>query len=316
MANNSMTATGIEEQKQQALSDSEKMYTDMANKSDEFYQAQIAESQKWADRMAQIQQERTDFAIEQIEQQKEQAQKDYIKEQSGAYVDWQKESNKYGANAEQMASAGLLNDGYGESSQVSMFNTYQNRVATAREAISRAMLDFDNAIKDARLQNSAAQAEIAYNALQQQMGLALQGFQYKNQLLTEQANKRMEIDTNYFNRYLSVLKELEGDGPGPDDVPPIVPPIGNKKTSVDSITRNYMNDFYQEYVNPYATDKGRTTYKDSAYSREVNGNITGITGTATIEDANGKTITTNVYKAADGTRWYQDPVTQKFTRIE
>ncbi len=299
MANNSMTATGIEEQKQQALSDSEKMYTDMANKSDEFYQAQIAESQKWADRMAQIQQERTDFAIEQIEQQREQAQKDYTKEQSGAYVDWQKESNKYGANAEQMASAGLMNDGYGESSQVSMFNTYQTRVATAREAISRAMLDFDNAIKDARLQNSAAQAEIAYNALQQQLGLALQGFQYKNQLLTEQANKRMEIDTNYFNRYLSVLKELEGDG-GSGGIPEIVGPDNgdDDKPAIDQYAnRNWI--------------KGKTTNSLAAdfYSKNNwmdEGNVETISIPVRMLDGSVNYETRRVMVDSKGDKWYWD----------
>jgi hypothetical protein len=51
-------------------------------------------------------------------------------------------------------------------------------------------------------------AEIAYTALQQQLELSLQGFQYKNQLLLEQANKKMEVDNTYYNRYQDVLSQM------------------------------------------------------------------------------------------------------------
>ena len=121
----------VESDKKTALSDLEQTYAGMINNSDKYYQAQIDASKQWADKQTQLQQEQTDFAIEKIEQQKEQAKKDYTKEQSGAYVDWQKQSDQYGANAEQMAAQGLQNTGYSESSQVSMYNSYQNRVATA-----------------------------------------------------------------------------------------------------------------------------------------------------------------------------------------
>ena len=198
----------VETEKQQALTDVEQTYGDMINQSNKYYQAQIDASKEWAEKQQQLQQEQTDFTIEQIEQEKEQANKDYLKEQSGAYVDWQKESNKYSANAEQMASGGLTNTGYSESSQVSMYNTYQNRMATARESYNQAVLNYNNAIKDAQLQNSSALAEIAYNALQQQLKLSLQGFQYENSLIIEQANKKTEIDNTYYGRYQDVLNQI------------------------------------------------------------------------------------------------------------
>ena len=190
--------TEVEQQKQEALTEAEKTYGDMINQSDSYYQAQIDASKQWAEQQQQNQQAQTDFAIEKIEQQKEQAQKDYTKEQSGAYVDWQKQSNQYGVNAEQMASAGMTNTGYSESSQVSMYNTYQNRVATARESYNQAVLNYNNAIKDAQLQNNSVLAEIAYNTLQTSLELSLQGFQYKNQLVLEKANAKREIDNTYY----------------------------------------------------------------------------------------------------------------------
>ena len=200
--------TKVESDKSEALSDLEKTYAGMIDKSDSFYQAQIDASKEWADRQEQLQQEKTDFAIEKIEQQKAQAKKDYIKEQSGAYVDWQKQSNQYGANAEQMAASGLAGSGYSESSQVSMYNTYQNRVTTAREAYNQAVLNYNNSITEARLQNNSILAEIAYNALQQQLELSLQGFQYKNQLITDLTDKKLTVDNMYYNRYQDVLAQI------------------------------------------------------------------------------------------------------------
>lgn len=198
----------VDSDRADALDENAELYGGMIAKSDSFYDAQIKASQEWADKQTQLQQEQSDFAIEQIEQKKDQAHKDYLKEQSGAYVDWQKQSNKYGVEAERQASAGLTGTGFAESSQVSMYNTYQNRLATARESYNKAVLNYDNAIKDAMLQNNAKLAEIAYAALEKQLELSVQGFQYKNDLVIQQANKKLEIDNVYYNRYMDVLDQI------------------------------------------------------------------------------------------------------------
>ena len=161
----------VEAQRDQALTEAEQMYGGMASESEKFYQDQINASKEWADKQAQLQQENTDFAIEQINQQKEQAKKDYTKEQSASYVDYQKQTNQFGAQAELQAQQGLANTGVSESAKISMFNTYQNRVASARESLNKAILNYDNNIQNAILQNNSALAEIHYNALQQQLTL-------------------------------------------------------------------------------------------------------------------------------------------------
>lgn len=200
--------TEVENDKSAAINESNEMYDDMISNSDSFYQSQINAAKEYAETQKKNQQAATDFAIEEINQQKAQAKSDYLKEQSGAYTDWQKQSGAYGANAEQMAASGLRNTGYSESSQVSMYNQYQNRVATAREAFQRAVLNYNNAITEARLQNNAALAEIAYQALQQQLELSLAGFQYKNTLLLDKADKKRTIDQMYYQRYQDVLKQI------------------------------------------------------------------------------------------------------------
>ena len=250
--------TQVETDKNQALSDIENTYGGMINEADKYYQQQIDATKQWADKQQQIQQDNTDFAIEQIEQQKEQANKDYLKEQSGAYTDWQKESNKYGANAEQMAASGLANTGYSESSQVAMYNTYQNRVASARDSINKAMLNYDNAIKDAQLQNNSALAEIAFNALQQELELSLQGFQYRNQLLLDQANKKLEVDNMYYSRYQDVLAQI------------------NQENAMAEQIRQYNESYnlqlkeYEEQIRQFDEEMARLKKKDEEeYALEI-----------------------------------------------
>ena len=129
----------VEADKKLAIDEMNNTYNQMVGQSDQFYQDQINASRDYAQQQQDLQNQNTQFTIDTINQQKEQAEKDYTKEQSGAYVDWQKQSNQYGANAETMAAQGLQNTGYSESSQVSMYNQYQNRVATARESFSKAV---------------------------------------------------------------------------------------------------------------------------------------------------------------------------------
>lgn len=198
----------VESEKSAALKEHANLYDGMISNSDKFYDEQIKASKDWADTQTKLQNERTDFAIEKIEQEKKNAEKDYLDEQSGAYEDWQKQSDQFGVRAEQIADRGMQNTGYAESSQVSMWNTYQNRVMTARDVYNRAVQDFNNGITEARLQNNSALAEIRFNALKQQLELNLQGFQAKNQLLLDKANQKLQIEDSYYNRYQDVLNQI------------------------------------------------------------------------------------------------------------
>lgn len=209
MANyNDSRLTQVEEDKKAALNNVEQLYGGMIEDSDKYYEEQIEASKNWAEQQQKIQQEQTDFALQQIEQQKEQAQQNYQKEQTAAYTDWMKQSNQYGANAEKMAAAGLAGTGYSESSQVRMYNAYQQRVATAKQSIDQAVANYNNAMTSARIQNNATLAEIAATALQQQLELSLQGFQYKNSLLLQKEETRQTYDNIYYQRYLDVLDQI------------------------------------------------------------------------------------------------------------
>lgn len=198
----------VETEKQNKLNEANSMYNNMIANTDNRYNEMIQASKNYANEQTKNQQARTDFAIDEINQQKDQTKKDYTREQMGAYTDWQKQSNQYGANAEKLASSGLTNSGYSESSQVSMYNTYQNRIMQAKESYNQAIQNYNNKITEARLSNNEALAQIAYNALQSQLQLALEGFQYKNSLLQQQLSTQMSIDSDYYGRYQNVLAQI------------------------------------------------------------------------------------------------------------
>ena len=331
----------VETEKQAAIDESSKVYDNMIGEADKYYQDQINAAKDYANTQQELQQQNTDFAIEQVNQQKEQAQKDYIKEQKGAYVDWQKESNRYGVNAEQQAASGLTGGGYSESSQVSMYNTYQNRVATARESYNRAVLNYDNAIKDAMLKNNSALAEIAYQALQTELELALSGFQYKNTLILEQAAKKQELEDTYYNRWQDVLSQINKENTLAEEVRQYNENLALQKAQIEEEKRRYNESlklqkssrsysgggsggsgsiskssyavntaYYQGDLNSDANKYG--TFSNGYQPKGISGHgklsKTGDTITFTTQTLYGQkqTVTQNIWKAADGTTWYWD----------
>jgi len=198
----------VENEKNQAIQNTENKYNEMINSSDSYYQQQIDASKQWADKQTEIQNANTEFAIEKVEQAKDKANRDYTKEQKGAYADYQKATGQYGVNAEQLAAQGLNQAGYSESVRTNMFNTYQNRYMAARESYNQAILNYDNSIKEAQLANNAALAQIAYEALQKQLELSLQGFQYKNQLVLQKLDAVNKEKDRYYQRWKDVESQI------------------------------------------------------------------------------------------------------------
>ena len=204
--------TDVKTEESVALTENEKLYAGLGDSVDKQYQALHDKTLAYADKQAEIQQKQSDLAIQKLETEKANAEKDYTKEQSGAYVDWQKQADPYGVKAEQTAAMGMgKGTGYSESLQVSMYNTYQNRITVAREAFVRAQTEYDTAMAEAKLQNSSILAEIAFNANKEALEYLLQGTLYKNQLLTEKADKALQIKSFYSSKYNSVLDQINAE---------------------------------------------------------------------------------------------------------
>lgn len=205
---NDQRLTDVEKEGAQRKQEITNNFNTMINERDAYTKQQQQNVENWAQQQTELQQAKTDQAINRINQSKEQGAKDYTREQKGAYTDYMKQSNQYGANAEMMARQGMSNSGYSESSQVSMWNTYQNRYATARESYQKAVTEWDNMIKDAELSNNETLANIAHQKLEQSLQLALEGFEYKNNLTIQRDSRIDEIENYYNNKYNEVLNQI------------------------------------------------------------------------------------------------------------
>lgn len=200
--------TQIDLDKKAALTEVEKTYGGLEKQYDEVYDKQIQNEKNWLEEQKKYQQEQSDLAIHQMEYQKAQTTKDYEKEQSASYVDYQKSINPYGANAEQMAANGLDNAGYSESSKVQSYVAYQNRVAVAREAYQAAVHNYNIAIQEAKLANSYALAEIAYKGLQLEAELSIEKVVHDEKLIIEKENTKLGVEDMYHSQYMDVLQQI------------------------------------------------------------------------------------------------------------
>ena len=135
-----------------------------------------------------------------INQNKEQATKDTESNIKGAYVDYMRETNRYGANRENLASNGMTAQGYTESLMASMYNTYQTRVNSAKDSLMKANQEYDNQMQQALMNRDTALAEAAYNDLEQKTKVALSGFEYKTNLYNQYTNYMNDLDNTYFSR--------------------------------------------------------------------------------------------------------------------
>nr|DAI92465.1 MAG TPA: hypothetical protein [Caudoviricetes sp.] len=198
----------VEKDKNAALKENEQLYGQIRQDTDKYYTAQVDAAKQWADKQTEIQNQQNALTQEKLQQQKDKAQEGYQKEQQGAYIDWQKQSDRHGVQAEQAAAGGVQNSGFAESTLAGYYNTYQNRVATARQTYQDAVFAYDNAMKEAALRNSAALAEIAYKTLQTSLSLSLQMFQYKNQMAISQAEKKQQLDALYYDRFNNVPNQV------------------------------------------------------------------------------------------------------------
>lgn len=193
---------------EEAIKKSEETYDSMISESTGFYDKQAAAVEDYGKVQQENMDRETQLTVDKIKQNKEKNEKDYQAEASAAYTDWQKQKDEYGTEAERMAQSGLASSGYSETSQVAMFNQYQQRVASAYDTYKDAETSYNNAMAEAELQNSVAKAELAYNTLMSSLSLILEGFQYKNDLILQKQSTSREIDSTYYGRYRDEVNQI------------------------------------------------------------------------------------------------------------
>lgn len=141
-------------------------------------------------------------------QKKEQADQEYQKEVKAGYSDYQSYINPYGIERENQVQNGLSNTGYSESTKTNAYNTWQLRNAQARATLKETQLQFDNALKEAQLNNDASLAELAYQQLQNKLNNALENFNYKDVTAQNKLNYQYTIDNDFYNRLQNVQSQI------------------------------------------------------------------------------------------------------------
>ena len=299
----------VENEKNQAIQNTENTYNEMINGSDSYYQQQIDASKEYADKQTELQQAQTDFAIEKTEQAKDKAHKDYIKEQKGAYGDYQDAINPYGVNAEKMAEQGLHKSGYSKSVAINAYNTYQNRYMAARDSYNQAILNYDNAIKEAQLANNAALAQIAYQALQQQLELSLQGFQYKNTLVLQKLDAVNQEKDRYYQRYQDVLAQINTENALAEQIRQYNASLAFQKQQAAQEQANWEKE-YALAVSSTLDNGGDGDNKGDTKQKDTDKKDTDKKETTTLKDTGNTSTKTSSSQApvtkVNGTTYYQD----------
>ena len=198
----------VENEKQSELTKYNETYDNLINERNNFTKEQQDMVDRWENTQKDIANKNLEYQKDLIEQQRKKSEQAYQNEAKASYIDYQKEVDKYGVSRENVVNNGLSNSGYAESSKVDMYNTYQNRLGTARKSMQDAGIEFDNAIRQAQLSNDETLAQNALKALQDKLNIALEGFNYKSEQENNRLNWNYNINNNYYNRYKDVESQI------------------------------------------------------------------------------------------------------------
>jgi hypothetical protein len=179
-------------------------YSDMINSQISGYNNLMEQQQRAIEQNQEnlTNQQKAQFNYQQniINQNREKADEQRDQEAKSAYVDYMRNSSDVGQTARTFARSGLLGQGYAESTIAQMYNTYQNRVATANKALQDAYTEYDNQMQQAQMNNDSTLAQIALDSMNQKLQIALQGFEYKSTLEQQRATYLQNLNNTYYAR--------------------------------------------------------------------------------------------------------------------
>lgn len=313
--------TELEKEESQAKQQSNSTYDSLINQSSGYYNDLVNQSKEWADKQAEIQKQQTEFTVQKIEQQKAEAEKDYTKEQKGAYQDYMKQSNAYGSNMQAAGQQGLAGSGWSETIQSGFYNTYQNRYAKARESYNEIVMNYNNNIKEAELQNSSALATIYANAQKEQLELALQNFTVIKDLSLAKQNAYLQLDSEYNDRWRQVESQINTENALAEEIRQYNATLAEQKRQFDKQYNTQYNTQYgssnvlTENNNNNKTKTG--TYNTGKYSTlkstPANNKNYSITNTSSSKGASTQAYN-NYLKTAR--TWYMTARTNKANAAE
>lgn len=245
-ANAENELNSLDSQKQQELDSYNQNYNDQLSQYEDLMNQQQGYIDTWAEEQKKQQQAQTDYNIGIINQNKEQAAKDTEAEIKDSYVDYMKQNNQYGGALETLASNGLATSGFAESSKIAMYNTYQNRVGTAKAALVKANTQYDNQIQQALLTNDASLAEIALEQMKQSYQIALQGFEYKQTMYNNKLNYETNLNEIYYNRKSDLQSRIDNYNNQLANINSIQEELAEKKAQREQEYNQWLAEFQEE----------------------------------------------------------------------
>ena len=139
---------------------------------------------------------------------KKKAEEEFNKEaiaSKNAYYDF---ANPYGVQRELQVQQGLGNSGYSETVKSQAWTAQQNRTAQARATMNQAKLQFDEDMKDARLNNDVLKAQLALDTLKMKQDETLRNFNYKSDIMQTRLANTQNLSSEYNNRYNTIWNQI------------------------------------------------------------------------------------------------------------
>lgn len=138
--------------------------------------------------------QQTALNVAELQRNKDEIDKDTNKTNRALYAEYRKATNPYGANAEGLASRGLGNSGYAETTQTNLYNTYQKNITDTLNNARDLKSDFDFQMSKARQTGDITLAQNSLDILKNRMQLLTQEYEMKNnrkQFLYQQERDRV-----------------------------------------------------------------------------------------------------------------------------
>ena len=138
--------------------------------------------------------QQTALNVAELQRNKDEIDKDVNKTNRALYAEYRKATNPYGANAEGLASRGLGNSGYAETTQTNLYNTYQKNITDTLNNARDLKSDFDFQMSKARQTGDITLAQNSLDILKNRMQLLTQEYEMKNnrkQFLYQQERDRV-----------------------------------------------------------------------------------------------------------------------------
>jgi len=337
-------------ERQAAIDNSNKTYDDLLNQNDAYTRSNNEFLTNYQNTQNDIYDKQTAFNVGLQEQNKEKAEQEFQKEaqaSKNAYYDF---INPYGVQAEIQAKNGLNNSGYSETVKSQAWTTQQNRTAQARANLNNAKLQFDNAIKEAYLNNDTQKAQLALKMLEQQQQEALRSFNYRSDIGQQRLTNNQNLDTDYNNRYNTLYNQIQDEKAKAEAIRQWEAEMQFQRDQAAQAQSNWEREYALSQANSYSS---RSSSGGSGNSYDVLTDISnnsqdigktvnpytgtrnkdadtygtfsndyqpkGISGYGTVSKTgdtiavNGKTQ--NIWKTPDGSKWYWDGRSNQYVRI-